>query len=185
MEITNINKMKLDENNFIGRSLSALGCIVNCFKANHSKCRVTSTVCLHHLKNQQELSTKYLTFNKPLELDFTDLKSIMAEILKVMNILTLRSIRHLFYTNLCESLNAGILHYVPKITNWGRNFSALCHSTTHSRKLGRGQSTISLAKAVGIKVPNSSQIYVQMKSLDRTSQFHKGPSLNTKKSGIF
>ena len=90
-----------------------------------------------------------------------------------MNIQTLKSIRHLFNTNLCESLNAGVFHYAPKMTNRGRNFSALCHSATHSRKLGHGQSTISLSKAVGIKVPHSSQIYVQLKRLDRTSQFHK------------
>ena len=64
----------------------------------------------------------------------------------------LKDLSKLYNTNMCESLHAAVFNNAPKTTCWTRNFTAMCHSATHSRTLGQGQSTMQFANAAGLKV---------------------------------
>lgn len=170
MELQNLKAMKLDENNFMGRAVSAIENIVACFSGCHQHCRYKSTVCKSHL--QLLYTTKFLPFGVHLELGIIDRQTIKKEIQSVLDIQALKNIKHLFNTNMCESLHSLVFNYAPKFTHWSRNFSGLCHSATHSRLHGRGKATILLAKAANIKVHRNSQMFVQLKKIDKNTHYH-------------
>ena len=124
------------------------------------------------MQQNEDLSIKYLPYNTYLDLDKTDLFTIRNELLNVIDIQALKSIRMLYNTNMCESLNALVFSHAPKSINWGRNFAGLCHSAVHSRKLGRGNATMALATEAGISVVKNSYMYVLLKKQDKRRMFH-------------
>ena len=85
----------------------------------------------------------------------------------------LRQVCRLYSTNSCESLNAAVFNYAQKSVCWTRNFTALCHSATHSRTVGPGIGTVQLAEAAGIRVRKNSVMYRQLLANDRNWQYHR------------
>ena len=86
---------------------------------------------------------------------------------------SLQEVSKLYNTNKCESLNSTIFQYAPKYKCFSRTFSALCHSATHSRTVGTGKSIIKLATSTGIKVPENSALFKQMKAKDTLRRYHQ------------
>lgn len=169
LELTSLHARRPSDANFIKASSAAVGNVIQCFSGNHTLCRQVSLVCISHLKHY---STASLPYGMHITLNKVDLDIIQTKINKMFDNNGLRDLSKLYNTNMCESLHAAVFNYAPKTTCWTRNFTALCHSATHSRTLGPGHSTIQLARAAGVNVQRRSQFYITMKARDRLRQYH-------------
>jgi hypothetical protein len=177
LELQNLKATKQKGHNFVHRGCLALKYITRCLSGYHRFCREHSTVCIHHLKHY---STKSLPYGVHLQLNNCDLNTVQAEINKIFSVEGLQNLSELFNTNMCESLHASVYNLAPKSTCWSRNFAGLCHSATHSRTVGQGVATLLLAKAAGIKMKSSSQMYVQLKQQDKLRKYHTLRKASTK-----
>lgn len=172
MEFNNAKMIKYDENDFLAKCTLALENIIPCFNNNHSMCRRKSTVCQHYMADLGKYNTKHLPYGNHIKLNKPDLKNLKSVICNTFDVQTIKSVTELFNTNRCESLHSTIFNYAPKFSCWPRNFSAICHSATHSRTVGKGVATVKLARAIGIRVSSRSQMSIQLKQLDRRNKYH-------------
>jgi len=170
MELNNLNITKYDTNDFITKGVLALENIAACLSGRHRSCKLKSKTCIYYLPNVY--TTKYLPYGEHLKLNKEDLQKLSDTINSVFDISTLKAVTEMYTTNLCESMHAAVFNYAPKFTCWRRNFNALCHSATHSRTMGRGLSTVLLARAAGIKVHSNSYMFKQLHKMDVDSSKH-------------
>ena len=173
MELQNLKTIKSNDSNyFVTRSSQALSNIIPCFSNDHSKCSKASTVCQHHMSSIRKYSVKHLPYGQHLHLSNTDSSRLKDTISSTFDTETLQYVSNLYNGNRCESLHSTIFNYAPKFTCWKRNFSGLCHSATHSQTLGKGRATFILARTVGIKVKQHSQMYRNLQHIDKRSTYH-------------
>lgn len=169
LELTNLRTRRLSEAIFIQCGAAAVGNILQCFSGRHRLCRQVSTVCISHL---QHYSTTSLPYGVNVELNQCDLDLVQTKVSNMFDNNGLKEVSKLYNTNMCESLHSAVFNYAPKSTCWTRNFAALCHSATHSRTLGPGQSTVQLARAAGINVQTKSRFYIALMAQDKLRQYH-------------
>jgi len=93
----------------------------------------------------------------------SDINKLQAKMDTLCSQENLKQMSKLSTTNKAESLHHRVFTYAPKNTVWSRNFSGLCNSAAHSSSLGSGQSTIYLAKHIGIKVKSQDPFYRAIK----------------------
>ena len=169
LEIVNIRKKSLSDNHFIQSAMNALSNITKCISGNHRLCKLCpeySTACRGD-------TYKQLPYGQPLNLDSMDLKALETTLKNAFPVSGLREVSKLYNTNMCESLNAAVFNYAPKSSCYTRNFTALCHSATHSRTVGPGQSTLQIANAVGASIKKTSVTYVNLARKDRSKRYHQ------------
>lgn len=53
----------------------------------------------------------------------------------------------------------------------GQETAGMCHSAAHARSLGRGMSTVGLARAVGIRVTKRRSMVQQLVKLDKRNKY--------------
>lgn len=145
---------------FVQYSKTAINNILHCFQGQHTMCRSRSMVCCAHLASY---STKFLPYGKHLQLSMSDINKLQAKMDTLCSQENLKQMSKLSTTNKAESLHHRVFTYAPKNTVWSRNFSGLCNSAAHSSSLGSGQSTIYLAKHIGIKVKSQDPFYRAIK----------------------
>lgn len=168
LELQSLHALKKNTNSYIGSCILALENIVPCFSGNHVNCKLKSMVCKSHLESY---TTKFLPWGVHLEIDGADRKSLKNEIMTVYNTEALKKTVQLFNTNMCESFHSTVFSYASKSICWARNFAGMCHSAAHTRTLGRGMSTVGLARAVGIKVTKRSSMMQQLVKLDERKKY--------------
>ena len=169
LELINANKQSRDINDFIRLARPAIDNITKCFSGNHRLCPELSKVC----PNTVHQKYSHLPYGTPLKLSGEDLEAVKLKISNLFSENGLREVARLYSTNMCESLNSAVFHYAPKAGCWTRNFTALCHSATHSRTLGPGQSTLYLAKAAGLSIKRSSVMFKILTAKDRIRRYHR------------
>jgi hypothetical protein len=168
LELMKIRKQRQSEAEFIKSAGAATENITKCFSGDHRLCRQHSRVCTSHL----QVIYSHLPYGMPLKLSDPDIKAVQMKITKMFDAIGLHEVSKMYHTNMCESLNAAVFNYAPKSTCWTRNFTALCHSATHSRTVGPGQSTMQLATAAGINVKKNSAMYIKLTAKDRLRHYH-------------
>ena len=169
LELITAKKHSRDTNDFIRLARPAIDNITKCFSGNHRLCPEVSKVCTNLVHQQYS----HLPYGTPLKLTGEDLEAVQLKISNLFSENGLREVGKLYSTNMCESLNSAMFHYAPKAGCWTRNFTALCHSATHSRTLGPGRATMHLAKAAGLTIKRSSVMFKILAAKDRLRRYHR------------
>lgn len=157
------------KSNFVEVGAAAVNNITDCFSGDHRKCQQLSSVCIAH---REHYTANHLPYDRHLQLDKTDLKRLQEQINAYFGENGLGEMSDLFNTNMCESMNSSVYNYAPKTTRYTRNFAGLCHSAVHSRTLGKGKSTETLAQAAGVKVSSNSAMKKGLLSIDSRQKYH-------------
>lgn len=169
LELTRFRKRFTSDDQYVEKARLSMENMIPCFQGDHKDCRQKSMVCSAHLPTY---TTKFLPYGKYLEINITDIDSVLHVLGKYLSPECLKEMAQLSSTNQCESLHSKLFTYAPKHTVWSRNFSGLCHSVAHSASLGTGASLLQTAKMLGLPVSKTDPFYQYMEQLDTVSKFH-------------